>query len=488
MSANSDGFKVNFKVVFKVISRNLFILAAALLSCAAIAVIYSEDTTPFIYSSIICLVFGIGMYLYSRQYTDEITIHKKEGCLIVSMSWVSMSLIGCLPYLFSGAIPNVINAIFESVSGFTTTGSSILTDIEILPKSILFWRSLTHWIGGIGIIVLVIIIMPALQMGGYQLFTLESSLQEKIRPKIKSVGYRLLIIYITLTLAEIVFLMAGKMNLYESVCHSFGTVATGGFSPKNTSIIAYSPYIQYVITIFMFLAGTNFVIHYYLFKREFSKIKENEELKFYILVVFAIVAVLTISLYLTMNKSLEESFRESLFQVVSIITCTGFASADYLLWPAFAWTIIFFSMFLGGSTGSTAGGIKMVRHLILLKNIKRSFRQIVSPNAVLPIRLNKNPISTETNRTILTFIAFYFLTFLIASVSLVLLGLDGATASSSVATCMAGIGPGIGTVGPVSNFAHLPDLAKIILSSMMLLGRLEIYTIVVMFTPNFWKN
>ncbi|MDP3431459.1 MAG: potassium transporter TrkG, partial [Bacteroidota bacterium] len=290
---------VNFKIVFKVISRNLFILAAALFVCIGIAIIFSEEILPFILSSLISLVIGLLFFLTTRKQSEDVTIHRKDAYLTVTLSWLFISLIGCLPYLFSGAIPSFINAFFESVSGFTTTGSSILTDIEILPKSILFWRSLTHWIGGIGIIVLVIIIMPTLQIGGYHLFTLESSLQEKIQPKIKAVGNRLLLIYIILTVAEILFLLAGNMNLFESVCHSFGTVATGGFSPKNTSISAYSPYIQYVITIFMFLAGTNFVIHYYLFKRDFKRVKENDELKFYILVAFTIIAIITASLYFT---------------------------------------------------------------------------------------------------------------------------------------------------------------------------------------------
>jgi trk system potassium uptake protein len=477
---------VNLKIVFKVISRNLFILAAALFVCVGVAIIFSEETLPFILSSLISLVVGLLFFLTTRKQPEDVTIHRKDAYLTVTLSWVFISLIGCLPYLFSGAIPSFVNAFFESVSGFTTTGSSILTDIEVLPKSILFWRSLTHWIGGIGIIVLVIIVMPTLQIGGYHLFTLESSLQEKIQPKIKAVGNRLLLIYVILTVAEVIFLLAGNMNLFESVCHAFGTVATGGFSPRNTSISGYSPYIQYVITIFMFLAGTNFVVHYYLFKREFKKVKENEELRFYGLIVFAIIAVITASLYFTMQKPLEESFREASFQVVSIVTCTGFASADYLMWPTFAWTIIFFSMFLGGSTGSTAGGIKMVRHLMMLKNIRRNFRQMISPNAILPIRLNNNVISSETNRSILTFIAVYFLVFLIGSASLILIGIDGQTASSSVATCMAGIGPGIGTVGPVSNFAHLPDLGKMILSFLMLVGRLEIYTVIILFSRNFW--
>ncbi len=479
---------INFKIVFKVISRNLFIIAAALLVCVGIAVLYAEDTMPFILSSLISLTLGVLFYMVTRKQDENITIHRKDAYLTVTLSWLFISLTGCLPYIFSGAIPSFVNAFFESVSGFTTTGSSILVDVEILPKSILFWRSLTHWIGGIGIIVLVIIVMPSLQIGGYNLFTLESSLQEKIQPKIKAVGMRLLIIYFILTVAEVIFLLAGNMNLFDSVCHSFGTVATGGFSTKNASIAGYSPYIQYVVTIFMLLAGTNFIIHYYLLKRDFKKVKENEELKFYFLLVFAIVAIVTASLYFSMQKPLEESFREAFFQVVSIVTCTGFATADYLQWPAFAWVIIFFAMFLGGSTGSTAGGIKMARHLVLLKNINRIFRHLLSPNAIFPIRLNKNVISTDTNRSILTFIIVYLLIFLIGSLSLVLIGIDGKTAGGSVATCMAGIGPGLGTVGPVSNFAHLPDMGKIILSFLMVVGRLEIYTVIVLFSGNFWRN
>lgn len=479
---------INFGIVLKVISTNLFILAAALFACIGVAFVFSESPLPFFYSSLISLFVGLLFYLTTKKQDDEVAIHRKDTYLVVTLSWLFISLIGCLPYIFSGAIPSFVNAFFESVSGFSTTGSSILVDIEALPKSILFWRSLTHWIGGIGIIVLVIIIMPTLHIGSYQLFTLESSLKEKIQPKIKAVGRRLLLIYVVLTVAEIIFLLAGHMNLFESVCHSFGTDATGGFSPKNTSIIAYSPYIQYVVAIFMFLAGTNFVIHYYLFKREFKKVKDNEELKFYIVVVFGIVAIVTAFLYFTMHKPLEESFREAFFQVVSIVTCTGFASADYLQWPVFGWAIIFFTMFLGGCAGSTAGGIKMVRHLILWKNIKRNFRQLTSPHAILPIRLNKNAISVETNRSILTFICVYFLVFLIGSVLLGSLGIDAKTASSSVATCMAGIGPGIGTVGPVSNFANLPDMGKIILSFIMIIGRLEIYTVIVMFSGDFWKK
>lgn len=478
---------LNPGINFPIVGKSLFILAGALFGTSIIALLFSESVKPFILSGIISVGFGIFLYVFKNRNKGIESLTKKDASLIVTFSWLLFSVIGALPYLFSNSIPGFTDALFESVSGFTTTGASILTDIEILPKSVLFWRSLTHWVGGIGIIVLVIVIMPSLQMGSYNLFTFESSVQEKIQPKIKAVGRRLLLIYILLTLAEIIFLMLGKMNLFESVCHSFGTVATGGFSPKNSSIINYSPYIQYVIAFFMLLAGVNFVIHYSILKRDFQKVKENEELRFYLLVVFVIGMILTFSLYFTMNKTFEESFRESFFQIISIVTCTGFASADYLLWPSFAWTIIFLAMFLGGSTGSTAGGIKMARHLVLLKNINRFFHQLRSPNAIVNLKLNGKLISEDNNRTILAFIVIYMIIFVISSILLVFFGNDAKTAGSSVATCMAGIGPGIGTVGPVSNFAHLTIGSKLVLSFLMILGRLEIYTLLILFIPKFWR-
>lgn len=475
----------NIKVIFKVIGVNLIIVGVAMALCSLVSLNYSESPWPLLISAAISLAAGLFFTLTLKLSSSDL-IKRNDAYLIVTLSWLFISLLGSLPYLLSGAIPSVVNAFFESVSGFTTTGSSILTEIEALPKSILFWRSMTHWIGGIGIIVLVIIIMPALQIGGYRLFTLESSLQEKIRPTIKGVGNRLLIIYSGLTLAEIVLLQLGGMNLYESTCHAFGTVATGGFSPKNTSIADYSPYIQYVVMVFMFLAGTNFVIHYYMLKRRFSKVRSNEEFRFYSGIVVGLGVLITAILFFKMDKPLELAFRESFFQVISIITCTGYATADYLLWPHYAWIIIFFAMFLGGSTGSTAGGIKMARHLIAVKNLRRAFRQVIFPHGVFNVRLNKRTLSNEENTSILTFISFYFFVFIVGSLVLVLMGIDGETASSSVATCMAGIGPGIGTVGPASNFAHLPEAAKLVLTFLMLVGRLEIYTVLILFTRGFW--
>ena len=479
---------LNFGIILKVLSRISFILAVALLSTTIVALIFAEDVAPFLYSLAVTVCIGIVLFFYNRKIKKEDVIQRKDAFFSVTVSWFFISLVGSMPFIFSQAIPSFTDAFFESVSGFTTTGSSILTDIEALPKSILFWRSLTHWIGGIGIIVLFIVVMPSLHEGGYHLFTLESSFQEKIQPRIRSVGLRLLFIYFFLTSTVTVLLLAGGMNLFESVCHAFGTVATGGFSPKNTSIGGYSSYIQYVIMVFMLLSGMNFIIHYYLLKREFKKVKENEEIKFYLLSVLFIGAVITSVLYSSRGTHFEESFRESFFQVISIVTCTGYATADYLQWPLWGWLIVFFAMFLGGSTGSTAGGIKMARHLMLFKNIGRFFRESVHPKAIFPIKLNGKAISEQTNSSILAYPAVYMLVFVLGSFVLLFTGLDGKTAASSAATAMAGIGPGIGTVGPAANFAHLSVLAKLTMAVLMILGRLEIYTVLILFTRKFWTE
>ncbi len=481
---------INFHYVLNILSRNLFIIASALLVSDGVALYYSEDNQPFILSAVIAFTISIITYFSTWKNLSDRDLRVKDAYLTVFLSWVTLGLFGSLPYLFSNAIPGFVDAFFESVSGFTTTGSSILTDIESLPKSILFWRSLTHWIGGIGIILIVVVIMPSLKMGGYHLLTLESSiqLQEKINPKIRAVGHRLLLIYLLLTVTEVIFLRLGHMNFYESVLHAFGTVATGGFSPRNTSIAGYSPYIQYVIMIFMFLSGASFVMHYFLLKLNLKKLLENEEFRFYTSMILVIGLVETFSLYENMNKPLEESFREGYFQVISIITCTGFASADYLQWPPYSWLIIFLAMFLGGSTGSTAGGIKMARHLVLLKNLKKIMRRMMHPNLVMSIRLNNKPLTENANGSILTFIVFYLIVFVIGTLLMVITGLDGVSAGGAVATCMAGIGPGLGTVGPAGNFAHLTEAGKLILTLLMLVGRLEIYGVIILFTKAFWSK
>ena len=474
-------------VISKILTRILSISTVAFIVCALIALIYHESTKPFVYSAAISTFLSGLLYFFSKD-KELNNLNKKSAYLSVTLAWFLISLIGSLPFIFSGYFATNLDAFFESVSGFTTTGASILPDIESLPKSILFWRSLTHWIGGIGIIVLVILIMPALKIGSYNLFTLESSLPEKIHPRIQSVGLRLLYIYVLLTIAEIIFLLLGHMPLYDSVCHAFGTISTGGFSPKNTSLAGYSPYLQYVVMIFMLLGGTNFIIHYYLFKRKFYKIRKNEELRFYLLAVAASGLIVTLVLYFNSERSMELSFREAFFQVISIITCTGFATSDYLLWPRMGWVLIFILMFFGGSMGSTAGGIKMARHLIAIKNIKNIIHKLIHPNSISVVRLNSKMVSSREKHSTMMFILWYIMAFLLGSYALIVIGLDGSTALSSIATAMGGIGPGLGSVGPASNFAHLPQSAKFVIMMFMILGRLEIYPVLILFTPFFWKK
>jgi trk system potassium uptake protein TrkH len=330
-------------------------------------------------------------------------------------------------------------------------------------------------------------VLPSLKVSGYQLFSLESSLREKIHPKTKAIGFRIMLIYITLTLAEIFLLSIGDMNVFDSICHSFGTIATGGFSTKNISLMYYSSYSQYIVMIFMFLAGTSQLVYYYMVKLNFRKIKQNEELWFYIAIVLIAGTLATSILLIYTPKPPEEAFREGFFQIISIITCTGFASADFIFWPMAGVMLLFMLMFSGGCTGSTSGGIKMARHLVVIKNIRSVFTKLTHPNMITSIRLNGKMINDSTNNTIISFIILYLFLFLVGTVIVTATGVDPVSASTSVATCMAGIGPGLGIVGPMSNFSGMPDLSKLVLSFLMIIGRLEIITVFVLFSKSFWK-
>ncbi len=478
---------MNIKIVSRILSRVITMATIAMIVCIVLALHYHEPVLTFVWSGLISGSLALVIYLLSYG-KKTVTIGKREAYISVTCSWFVISLIGTLPYLFSGFLPDFADAFFESVSGFSTTGSSVINNIEALPKSLLFWRSLTHWIGGIGIIMLVIVVSPSLKMGTYSLFSLESSLQEKIRPKLKAMGNRLLVIYLLLTLAETLMLVAGKMSWFDSICHSFATVATGGFSTQNASIANYSPYIQYVIAFFMLLAGTNFIIHYYLFIRRIDQIKKNQEFRFYFKVTFLLGLIVAGSLYFQTPRSLELAFRDAIFQTISMITCTGFATSDYLHWPKLAMALIFGMLFIGGSTGSTAGGIKMARHLVAYRSTKRALTQVIHPYGIFAVKLNNKVVDGDDRQSIHTFIVMYLMMFALGSVLLVFLGNDGATATSSIATAMGGIGPGFGTVGPMSNFHHLSDLSKYLLTLFMLMGRLEIYAFLMIFTPFFWKR
>ncbi len=458
-------------------------------SCIIIAMIYQEKEFPFILSTSLLLLSGVISWKLTDSNLSK-TFGIRESFIIVTLAWILLSIFGSLPYLISKSIPSFTNALFESVSGFTTTGSSILKDIEALPHGILFWRSLTHWIGGMGIVVLAVALLPFLKIEGVLLFNNEASgiMQEKLHPRIGNVAKRLWLIYAGLTIFETILLRVGGMNLFDSVCHSFGTIATGGFSTKNDSIAGYSAYIQYVITLFMILSGINFTLHYFGLKGKYKKVFQNEELKYYLLIIAGFTLVISIELIRQFHVGYEEAFRRAVFQVSSIITATGFATDDYILWPNLSLLLIFLLMFVGASAGSTGGGIKVIRHVFLFKKIKANFLQHIHGTAIIPLKINNTSVDPRIVHNVLSFIIIYLSTFVAGSILMLIIGVDFHTSIGSVITCMGGIGPGLGRVGPTGNFDFIPIAGKVLLMFMMIIGRLELFSVFVIFTPHFWKN
>ncbi len=481
---------MNYRYIFNILGKILLVIAFFMMTVLPWIFYFHEKLMlpPFIESISISFTLGISILILTKKHSEE--LHTNEGYLIVSLTWILMGIVGSLPFYLSQTIPSFVDAFFESVSGFTTTGSSILTNIEALPKSMLYWRSLTNWMGGMGIIVLVIAILPKLKIAGYQFFQMESSgiMPEKIKPRTTDIAKRLWLIYFMLTAILVVLLMVDGINFYESLCHAFGTIATGGFSTKNDSVGHYSSYAQYVIIIFMLLSGINFTLHYYLLKGDFMKVIRNTELKAYLLIIIGVGSLIAFYLYANSDMSFEKSFRDSFFQVVSVITATGFATTDYLKWDDFAWGLIFGLMFVGACVGSTGGGIKVIRHVIAFKSISNAIKKMLHPNSISPIKINGASITEEKYNSILGFITIYLITFFFSSIIMIFLGLDIKTSFGSVLTAMGGIGPGIGAVGPAGNFAHVPVLGKIMLSFLMIIGRLEILTFLVVFTPSYWRK
>lgn len=481
--------RLNIRLLIYLSGLILLIESIFMAACLPVSLIYSgEDFLAITLSVMITGGFGFILYGMTRKKVRK-TPGIREGFLAVSLTWILISLFGSLPFILSGSIPRFIDAWFETVSGFTTTGASILTDIEVVPKGVLLWRSLTHWMGGMGIILMVIVVLPSLKAGGVYLFSAEASKIsfDELRPRVIDTAKRFGIIYIILTIAEIILLIIGGMPLFDSVCHSFATIATGGFGTKNTSIAGYNNYIQYVIIIFMFLSGINFTLHFLVSKGEIWKALKNEELRFYTQITLAFTLLIFIILY-THGTPLHKSFRDSLFQVVSIITCTGFATADYLLWPATGWLLIFVAMFVGASAGSTGGGIKVVRHLLMVKNLSLQVKTFMHPRMIYSVKYQGSLVSMDQLRSVIAFYFWYLIIFFFSSLLVMATGVDFLSAIGGVATSMGGIGPGLGTVGPASNFFHIPLLGKFFLTFDMIIGRLEIYAFLVLFSPAFWKR
>ena len=461
-----------------------------MLTCAPISYFMGDsDTSYFLISSLITFLVGGVLWIFGKNSSAGLC--KREGYIIVSLGWTVFSLFGALPFYLSQQIPSFTDAYFETISGFTTTGASILNDIESLSHGALFWRSLTQWLGGMGIIVLSLAILPFLGIGGMQLFIAEvpGPTPDKLHPRITETAKRLWGIYIIFTIAEFILLFIGGMSLFDAICHSFTTMATGGYSTKQASIAAYqSPFIQYVIIVFMFLAGVNFTLSYYALRRKFNRVWENEEFRWYLGITLIFTLVIAIGLFIKQKTNPELCFRDALFQVTSILTTTGFATADYLKWAPLLTFLILLLMFVGGSAGSTGGGIKVVRILILLKNSYMELKRLVHPNAVIPSRLNKMAIQPSIINNILAFIAFYLLMAVVGFLVMSALGYDVETSIGAVAATLGNIGPGIGQVGPADNFSHVPIFGKWFLSFLMLVGRLEIFTVILLFSPAFWKK
>ena len=481
---------MNLKIIFRVLGFLLFVEGIAMGIALLVALIYGEpDSSAFLISAGINLTIG-GLIVATTSKAKK-DIGKREGFIIVSMVWIVFSFFGSLPYVISSSIPSFTDAFFETMSGFTTTGSSILNDIEALPHGILFWRSITQWLGGMGIIVLSLAILPVFGIGGMQLFMAEvpGPTPDKISPRIKQTAKTLWVIYLTFTVAETLLLWVGGMTFFDSICHSFTTMATGGFSTKQASIAHWpSPFIQYVIIVFMFLAGTNFTLSYFAIKGKFSVAFKDEEFKYYSFFTLGFTALIFIGLLVSTEFGVEKAFRDSLFQVITIITTTGYATADYLTWPPVLTMLIFLLFFFGGSAGSTGGGIKIMRIVVLLKNGYYELKRLVHPNAIIPVRFNKHSVDAKIVTNVLAFFIIYFVIFAISTVIFTLIEPDMESSMGAVATCLGNIGPGLGTVGPSENFYHISPIGKWFLSFLMLLGRLELFTVLVLFSPSFWKE
>jgi len=483
--------RFNYRVIFTVLGLLILLNGAFMMLCIPFSLYYGgDDLQGLSISGAIAMSFGFVVFMIAKKNRTK-ELKKKDGYLIVTLGWFTMSLFGTLPYMLSGAIPNFTDAFFETMSGFTTTGASILSDIESIDKGVLFWRSLTQWIGGMGIIVLAVAILPILGIGGMQLFVAEAPgiSPDKLKPRITETAKRLWFIYVGLTFTEMLLLWAGGMTFYDAINHALTTMATGGFSTKNTSVAHFdSSFIHYVIIVFMFLAGTNFTLIYFGLHGKFKTVFKNEEFRFYASIVVITAILISTGVYMTTNTSIDHALRDALFQVVSIITTTGYVTADYTLWPYEVIVLIFIMMFLGASAGSTAGGVKIVRHIVLVKNSLLELKRLLHPSAIIPVRLNGKAVQKDITFNILAFIMIYISIFALGSITMAAIGVDFMTAISSVATSLGNIGPGLGNIGPVDNFGGLPVLGKWFLAFLMLLGRLELFTVLILFTPYFWRK
>lgn len=481
---------INTKMIYRILGFLLLIETAMLMCCAGVSLFYKEgDLNSFLLSSAITVCVGVIMLAIGKG--AEKSLNRRDGYVVVSAAWVAFSLFGMLPYYIGGYIPSVTDAFFETMSGFSSTGATILNNIESMPHGILFWRAMTQWIGGLGIVFFTIAVLPIFGMGGIQVFAAEASgpTHDKVHPRIGVTAKWIWGIYAGMTGTLIVLLVFGGMGIFDSICHAFTTTSTGGFSNKQASIEHYhSPYIDYVISVFMFLSGVNFTLLLLMFNGKIKKFIHDAELKFYFICVALFTLFITGWLYRTGGMGIEEAFRKSLFQVISLQTSTGFATTDYMLWPSVLWGCLIIVMIIGACAGSTTGGLKCIRMVILFKVARNEFKHILHPNAILPVRVNKQVISPSIQSTVLAFTFLYAVIAIISTLVMMGFGVGFLESIGTVISSMGNMGPGLGECGPAYSWSALPDAAKWLLSFLMLLGRLELFTVLLLFSSDFWKR
>lgn len=479
---------MNYGIIVKVLG--IILLIESLLMSPSVFISKNsggEAVMPLAFTILLMLVLGIFMMNVRNRHEH---IRAKDGIVIVALGWVLISLFGALPFYLTDSVPTYADAIFETVSGFTTTGSSVIANVEALDKGILFWRSMTHWIGGMGILVFTLALLPALGVGSLQIFKAESPgpVAGKIVPRMKDTARVLYVTYIAITLLQVILLCFGGVNLLESFVITFGTVGTGGFGPRNDSMASYSSYVQIVTGIFMVLSGVNFSLYFLIFRKKYKEFLEDRELRLYLFFVFISVLMFAVNLLITFKGDFLITLRDSFFQVSSIMTTTGYSTVDFELWPSFSKLILFFLMFVGGSAGSTAGGMKVVRILVILKLIKREISKIFHPRALIPIKVGGKIVSNEVIARINSFLTLHLVIFVVGVLVVSLEGVDMVTSMSSVAATINNIGPGFGGVGPTLTFADYSIFTKLFLSLVMLLGRLEHFTIIALLVPKSWTK
>ncbi len=479
---------MNKHLIMRTLGLVLLCEAGAMIPSLVISLYYGEqDKLAFLIS--IAIVSTLGFILVKRPVETR-DVGYREGFAIATFSWLLLAFFGAVPFYLSGAVSNFVDAFFETMSGFTTTGASVITDIESLPHGILFWRSLTQWLGGMGIIVLTLALIPSLKIAGMKLFRAEvpGPTKDKVVPGVINTSRQLYKVYLIISVAAFLSLKAAGLSWFDSFIHTFSTVATGGFSNQNASIGSYNdPLVEGIIIFFMFIAGINFALHFHALKKNFNPLRQDKETKLYGAILFLAILFVGINLVMTMNYSTADAFRQSAFQVISIMTTTGYATADFNQWPAFSKAVLVGLMFFGGCAGSTAGGMKLARLYILSKSVSRQIVKLIHPQAVIPVRVGKHVVSDAIVENVQTFFFIFLGIHAFSVITLTSMGMDLESAFSAVLASITNVGPGLGMVGPMSNFADVPAVGKLLLAFCMLLGRLELYTVLVVFNIRFWR-